>query len=207
MKSNKGFDRLSGTYDLMVKLVFGKTIRKAQITLIEKVVNKRKWLILGGGTGWVLEEIFKVHPNIEITYVEASQKMIDRTKKRDLKGHVDYVIGSADQLPPNRNYNVILTPFFWDMFSTTSALKIKATIEQKLENDAIWLLADFKNTDIWWQHMLMNIMYWFFRVTCNIEASKLPDFTKIFNKEKHMVSFHASFYKGMIASTVYRLNK
>ena len=100
-----------------------------------------------------------------------------------------------------------MTSFFWDMFSTRQAVKMKLSIDQKLKNDAVWLLADFKNTDIWWQRTLMKIMYWFFRNTCQIEASKLPDFGQIFKKGKHSIKFRDIYYHGMIESTIYTTTK
>ncbi len=204
MKSHKGFDRLSRFYDLVVRLVFGQAIWQAQVALIREVNNKKHWLILGGGTGWILEDIFEAHPNARVTYVEASQKMIDQAKKRKLKGSVNYILGSLDQLPKGENYDVVMTAFFWDMFSTDESLKMKASIGQHLKNDVIWLLADFKNTDIWRQRVLLKVMYGFFRVTCRIEASVLPDFDKIFEKGKYEVLFCETFYHGMIQSAIYK---
>ena len=203
MKSHKGFDRLSIIYDSLVKVVFGRAIRNSQIALIEKVGKNNNWLILGGGTGWVLEEIFKLHPNAKITYVEVSNVMIDKTKQRNTRGEVDYILGSLDQIPSEKNFDVVMTAFFWDMFSTNEAVRMKQSIEVKMKNDAIWLLADFKNTDIWWQKILMKIMYWFFRTTCHIKASELPDFEKIYHIEKQSVKFRDTFCRGMIESTVY----
>jgi len=207
MKSHGGFDSLVGIYDWMVGLVFGSAIRRAQIALIEQVSDNKEWLIIGGGTGWILEEIFKVHQNASITYVEASQKMIDRAKKRDIRGKVNYILGSIDQFPEQAQYDVVLTAFFWDMFQTSQALRMKSLINQKVKKDAIWLLADFKNTDIWWQKILMKAMYGFFRTICRIEASELPDFSQIFNKDEHTIDFQDTFYHGMIESTVYNYKK
>ena len=204
MKSHKGFDKLSSIYDLLVKIVFGSAIRKAQIILIEKIQDRKDWLVLGGGTGWILEEILKAHPHATVTYVEVSKKMINKTKKRGVKGNINYVLGTIDQLPREKNYDIVITMFFWDMFSTNEALKMKEMINRHLNNHAIWLLADFKNTDIWWQRILMEIMYWFFRVTCHINAYELPDFDLIFKKEKYTMLFQQTFYHGMIESTIYK---
>lgn len=203
MKTHKGFDRLSVIYDLLVKIVYGRAIRNAQIALIEQVENKHEWLILGGGTGWILDEIFRIHPDVKITYLEVSQKMINKAKRRKPQGQVNYVLGSIDQLQLEKNYDIVMTAFFWDMFSTNEAMRMKSSIDQKLKKEAIWLLTDFKNTDIWWQRILMKMMYLFFRSTCHIEASELPDFDQIFNKDQHTVQSINTFYNGMIESTVY----
>ena len=207
VKSHQGFDRLSGCYDFLTKLVFGKAMRKAQIAFIEKIGDGKHWLILGGGTGWILEEIFSLHPNTRITYVEASQKMINKAKKRILKGDVQYILGTIEQLPTNQSYDGVTTSFFWDMFSTSRALKMKALIDQQLKNKAIWLLTDFKNSNIWWQRGLLKGMYCFFRATCHIEAFELPDFDQIFNRKKHTILYQDTFYHEMIRSTLYEQKK
>jgi ubiquinone/menaquinone biosynthesis C-methylase UbiE len=207
MKTHTGFDRLSLFYDLLVKLVFGRTIRESQICLIEEVGDRENWLVLGGGTGWVLEEIFKVHPQAKITYIEVSQNMINQAHKRRATGRVDYILGSIDEIPSGRKYDVVVTAFFWDMFHANRAMKMKQEIDLKLKNDAFWLCADFKNTDIWWQKILMRVMYWFFKVTCRIEASELPEFSQIFDKGKHEVLFQKTFHHGMIESTLYKRSR
>ena len=113
-------------------------------------------------------------------------------------------MGSIDQIPSDQKYDVVITAFFWDMFDTSTSVKMKESLDLKVKNDALWLLADFKNTDIWWQQILMKVMFWFFGLTCRIEASELPDFSQIFDEQKHNVLFQKNFYHGMIESTLYK---
>jgi ubiquinone/menaquinone biosynthesis C-methylase UbiE len=207
MTSHKGFDSLVGIYDVLVRIVFGSAIRRAQICLIKQMPENREWLILGGGTGWILDEIFLVHENAAITYVEASQKMINRAKKRGNSGKVTYILGTIDQLPKEATYDIVMTAFFWDMFQTRTAMHMKDMINQKVKKHAVWLLTDFKNSDIWWQKILLNIMYRFFRMICKIEASKLPDFDQVYLENEHTLSFQSTFYHGMIESTIYKSKK
>jgi ubiquinone/menaquinone biosynthesis C-methylase UbiE len=204
MKSHKGFDRLSWIYDFLVKIIFGSSIRDAQINLIQNVQTKKGWLIIGGGTGWILEDIFKYHPEAQVTYLEASQGMIDKAKSRKIDSNVNYILGSVDQIPSDHQFDIVVTNFFWDMFLTQSAIDIKNKIDEHLNIHAQWLVVDFKNADIWWQRALMKIMYWFFRITCGIEARSLPDFEELFVNEKKNQVYRATFYQGMIESHIYQ---
>jgi len=202
MTSHKGFDRLAWMYDFLVRIVFGQSIRKAQVELVRHAQKERHWLVIGGGTGWILDEILKHDPIANITYLEASQKMIDRAKNRSGAGDVHFVLGSVDQIPDDQSYDLIVTNFFWDMFATDKAILLKSKIELRLKNEAQWLVADFKNTDIWWQRALIKLMYWFFRATCNIEAKQLPDFDRLFTNENEI--YKSNFHHGMIESVIYQ---
>ncbi len=58
MKSTmNGFNRIAGVYDFLAKLVFGKHIRRSQEHFLKMVIQQNKVLVLGGGSGWILESI------------------------------------------------------------------------------------------------------------------------------------------------------
>ncbi|MEZ4686196.1 MAG: hypothetical protein R3B47_09055 [Bacteroidia bacterium] len=51
------FNRLAPVYDFLASLVFGNRIRQAQRWLLDFIPEGSSILILGGGTGWILEEL------------------------------------------------------------------------------------------------------------------------------------------------------
>ncbi|NJM24788.1 MAG: hypothetical protein HC859_03975 [Bacteroidia bacterium] len=72
-----GFDILAPHYDWMAALVYGSSIRKAQLCFAGHIPDGASVLILGGGTGWYLRALMKRRPTCKVHYVEASKKMID----------------------------------------------------------------------------------------------------------------------------------
>src|SRR6187402_1340927 len=76
-----GFDRLAPVYDKLAGLVFGKAIVDAQLVFLDRVRAGDRILILGGGTGWLLEKLLRKQPVCEVWYVESSSRMIELTRQ------------------------------------------------------------------------------------------------------------------------------
>ncbi|MDB5086371.1 MAG: hypothetical protein JWR09_365, partial [Mucilaginibacter sp.] len=66
-------------------MVYGRALINAQVFLLQYVPVGVDVLIAGGGTGWVLEELAKIHPSgLQITYVEIAADMMALSKKRNI---------------------------------------------------------------------------------------------------------------------------
>ena len=71
MASN--YDNSAAFYDQLSQMVFGKALIRAQLYLLQQVPPNSTVLIVGGGTGWILEELSNIHySGLAITYVEIS---------------------------------------------------------------------------------------------------------------------------------------
>ena len=72
-------------YDFLTGLVFGRTLFRAQVYLLNNIRPGNKILIAGGGTGKILEAITSIYKTgLKITYVDVSEKMIVASKKRNI---------------------------------------------------------------------------------------------------------------------------
>lgn len=173
MKSND-FDRLAFVYDRLAKLFFGKSIIESQTYFLNKIPDNSKVLILGGGTGWILTEISKTKNELDICYIEASEKMIARAKEKSRSNRRVYFIhGTENDIPSGEHFDVVITNFYLDLFSDDSLKIILEKIKKSTMIRTQWIVTDFVN-NTWWQNFLLKLMYIFFQVTCNIEARRLP---------------------------------
>ena len=204
-KAYQGFDRLAPFYDGLVRLVFGKAMYLAQTHFLSDINEKSKILILGGGTGWILKPLAQKTSGSEVTYIDAAQKMIAFARKQQPKDmHVTYITGTEEGIPVGASYDVIITNFYLDVFPEE---RIDTTVKQiagHLKDDGIWIWTDFQDHGPLWQRLLIKIMYWFFRVTCRLEANALADFETAFShngftEEKAMQYFH-----GMIKTAIHQ---
>lgn len=195
----RGFDFLAPVYDKLAQFIFGNAIKNATTAHLDRIEDGDKVLILGGGTGWILEKLPQM--NIEVAYVELSQKMLLKAKSRKINYKVSFIYGSYTDVP-DEVYDIIITPFFLDLFTTGHSEKIVSLLRNKLRKSGFWINVDFTLTSILWQKAMIYIMYRFFRFCCNIEATRLPDYKRIFKKFNKKAEQH--FYHGMLISTVYR---
>ncbi|MEO6980287.1 MAG: class I SAM-dependent methyltransferase [Mucilaginibacter sp.] len=193
-------------YDRLSRLVYGRALINAQVYLLQFVPANSAVLIVGGGTGWILEELTKIHPSgLQITYVEIAADMMIRSKQRDNGlNEVVFVNDAVENVVISQGFDVIITPFLFDNFTEATAQKVFDHIHQLLKPGAAWLNADFQLTGKWWQSVLLKSMFLFFRVLCKIEASQLPDVEQLFNARGYRAVERRSFYGDFIISTAYK---
>ena len=115
----QGFDRVAGFYDRMMRAVFGKSIVRAQTYFLPLIAPKaKKILIIGGGTGWIIQEVLKVNPTVQIYFIEISPKMIQQAQKKistKNKTQVKFIQGDENKIKAYAPYDVIISNFFLDL--------------------------------------------------------------------------------------------
>jgi tRNA (cmo5U34)-methyltransferase len=205
-KTLNDFDSVAKIYDVLNKFVFGKRMVDAQTFFLPEVPKHAKVLILGGGTGWLLRELVKRNATCEIWYIEASSTMLELSKKvtDNAKQRIHYIHGTQSSIPENISYDIVITNFFLDLFSERSCEEVIKKIGASLHPPCRWIVTEFENT-YWWHRLLLKIMYLFFRVTSNVEASKLPDWKVLIYKQNLVESKSALFYGAFIKSTLFSI--
>jgi ubiquinone/menaquinone biosynthesis C-methylase UbiE len=203
------YDQIAGSYDMLSRLVFRKSIVHAQQVLLRLLNAPCRLLIVGGGTGWILEELAKIHPKgFVITYVEISGKMIALAKKRDFKqNQVSFIHTPIEDFESQEKFDAVLTPFLFDNFGTEKAEHVFSKLDQFLMEGGKWLFVDFyidKKINGIWQKILLKSMYWFFKIVCHVEASKLPEMESLFSQSGYVVIDKSYHFQGFIQSVAYR---
>ncbi|MFI5158993.1 MAG: class I SAM-dependent methyltransferase, partial [Sphingobacteriales bacterium] len=161
-------------YDSLATLVYGKALVNAQVYLLKHIPSNSKVLIVGGGTGWILEELARVYSSgLQITYVEIAPNMMAQSKKRNVgNNQVTFINDAIENVNLSADYNIALTPFLLDNFTEEGLNKIFSSIAVLLKPNALWLNTSFQLTGKWWQQIMLQSMFILFKVICNIEASK-----------------------------------
>ena len=203
----RNYDPIAGFYDGLAKLVYGKTLINAQLYLLSKIPAASHILIAGGGTGWVLEELARIHPSgLKIDFIDASPKMIALAKKRNAGSNtVKFITQRIQDMQFGMDkYDVVFTPFLFDNFTDQTLKSVFATINQQLGEGGIWLYCDFQDTGMGWQKLMLRVMYVFFRVCCGIEASRLPDAATLFSRYRFRKLEQRTYRKNFIIATLYK---
>jgi ubiquinone/menaquinone biosynthesis C-methylase UbiE len=203
------YDRIARTYDRLSRLIFGKSIVRAQQALLPHIKPGSRVLVVGGGTGWILEEMAGIHPSgLTIDYVEISANMLELARKRHFRhNRVTFVHASIEDYPAPEQYDVIMTPFLFDNFSPVRAQAVFQKLNDSLKNGALWLFTDFhidKNLNRIWQKALLRSMYIFFRNISQVEADQLPDMQSLFRAENFQVVSETFHFGRFIHSVAYR---
>ncbi len=201
------YDPVAPFYDILARAVFGNAIHKAQKFLLPVIPPESKILIVGGGTGRILEEICKLHCNgLSITYVEISAKMIARAKRRKKgRNNLSFINEAIQNFQLQGLYDVIITPFLLDNFSAETLRKVFRQLDNHLNKGGHWLFADFhvRNNKAS-QRFLLKLMYLFFNSLCGLETLALHDPHPLFRQYGYVPAMEKTFYRDFIRSVVYR---
>ena len=193
-------------YDQLSRCIFGQRQVQAQVVLLPLIPPGARILIAGGGTGWILEEITKVHRGgLHITYIDNSRAMIARAKNRETGGnHVSFLHDSVENFSDTQAYDVIITPFLLDNFSDEPAQRIWSILNSHLSPGGIWLHTDFCNPSYTPHKLLLRMMYAFFRITARINATHLPGVEQLFSGNGYTIVEAHRYMKDFIGSTAFR---
>lgn len=206
---HNNYDPIAPYYDVLSRLVYFRAQLKAQTDQLPLIPANSRILIAGGGTGWILEEIAKIHPSgLQITYVEISEKMLRLSKKRDVKANtVTYIHAAAEDLAISTAYDIIITAFLFDNFSKDKISFVFDQFHTALKKQGLWLFSDFyynEATGRRWQKYLLHLMYFFFRRISNVEASALISTEHSFAAQSYRPLKTAYYYAGFIKAVVYQ---
>lgn len=200
------YDNTARFYDPLSRLVFGRAQVNAQIYLLQLIKAQSRVLIVGGGTGWILEEISELHPTgLTIAYVEVSGPMMDLSKKRNCGNNtVEFIQQPIEEVNLVQPFDVVITSFLFDNFTQASSEKLIVQIDRLLIPGSIWLFTDFQLTGKWWQRPFLKAMYLFFSAVGRMETSVLPDPASCFNLLGYNKIAEKEFFGNFIISTAYQ---
>lgn len=203
------YDPIARYYDLLSRMFFGRSEILAQVGLLGYVRAGSRMLIVGGGTGWILEEIAVRYPaGLRITYVESSGEMMRRAKRRRVGASVvSFVKLPVEEFVTDEGFDCILTGFVFDNFSDQLADRVMRRLCPMLASDGCWLFADFyyrRGEGRFWQGLMLGTMYFSARLICRVDARELPDMDGLFARSG-LEPVHVSwYYKGFIKAVAYR---
>ncbi|GAA5031907.1 hypothetical protein GCM10011506_24870 [Marivirga lumbricoides] len=194
------FDRVAGYYDALKKLVFQGTLDKASHYFISQIPKNSSVLIVGGGSGKLLNYLHESH---QVVYLEASEKMTLLAKSRNFKAEVNFITTTIESFESSDLFDVVITPFVLDCFPEEQLDKVFYKLFKLLKKDGLWLHADFYPQN-YLQRKLTSLMYLFFRVNAKIEGKKAPDFGRYFQYSTFVEEKKGLFLNAMVHSYIYR---
>jgi ubiquinone/menaquinone biosynthesis C-methylase UbiE len=200
--SSRGYDWLAPYYDDIVGLVYGKEIFDAQIHFFHQIPPHANVLIIGGGTGWILPELFRLKPELKVCYIESSDQMIRLAEKKLQKGTVEFIHGTENDIEKESFFDVIITNFYLDGFSKKILPTKIMQMLQSLAPDGQWIITDFVETGKWKHSFLLWLMHTFLRYIVHHPNRKLVDWQTAYKNAGLRVIEEKTFYQGFIKTLI-----
>ena len=206
--SSNNFDGVAWCYDWLASCIFGNAIKKAQISHLHNIEGQKSVLILGGGTGYILETLLEINPGLEITYLEKSKRMITKSMDRvhpERQNKLVFANEELEEWKSDQTYDIVICPFFLDVFNEENLTSnIIPKIRNLLKPGGNLLVSDFQHSEKrFWHQPLMTFMHLFFRITCRLESQQLSDIRHHLNAAGFNEKTKMIFFSGMIFSSSY----
>lgn len=189
-------------YDTLARVVFGYRLELAQQYFLDEIKANARVLIVGGGSGKVLEWLPE-NLALNIDYVELSDGMISRAMKRKWNGN-DVSFTAHDIFQVKGSYDMIITNFFLDCFEEDKLNDVLAHLNPMLKEDGSWLVTDFSLPTNARQRMLLWMMHSFFRLMVRLESRKLEDIKGCLARAGLKIRKEELFSKQLIFSAMYK---
>ena len=177
------FGPVAWFYDALAGLIFGGALRRAQRATLAAGLPPGpapRILVLGGGAGWVLSEIWRQRPQAQVVYLEVSAAMLARTRARlrrypaPFGAAVELRQGTEASLRPGEQFDAIVTFFVLDCFAADALPGALARLHAARHPGAAWLVTDFRPAQRGWRRGLLGLMYWFFGLTVGLRVRRMP---------------------------------
>ncbi|QKZ13388.1 class I SAM-dependent methyltransferase [Spirosoma sp. KUDC1026] len=208
------FDGVAPLYDALSFLVFGRQLEQAQTAFLQpnarlSIPKGASVLVVGGGTGKILQPLLQNCQPDRVVYLDKSARMLARASQRmaetPLTGTVEFRLGDETALRSSERFDVLITPYLLDLFTeTTLATQLLPKLGSVLAEGGYWLVTDFVRTGIWWHEALIWSMIRFFRFTAGIETRQLADWQKLMPAAGLRLKAFQSRMDGLISAELYR---
>lgn len=200
------YNKTAWFYDALSRIVFGNALKRAQAHFLNHIPANTWVLIIGGGTGKILEDITAVHPaGLRICYAEIAANMISLSRKRYTGNNtVEFMNIAAEDIDMPGRFDVLITGFVLDNYTQQQLPQLVTHLKKQLKPGGLWLNTDFQLTGKWWQKLLMKTMYRFFKLFADIKPSALPDIEGDIESGGLSLKAKKSFYGDFIGAQVWK---
>lgn len=187
LAARAGFDLLAPVYPAMESLLAGPRLQRCRTAWIGELAGARRLLIAGVGHGPALAPVLRRHPQLRVTCVDASARMLAVARRRAARagldlGRIEFVQARLpDWQPPVGAYDAIATHFFLDCFTPRQLSAIVSALARAAAPGARWIVSDFtvpaRGPARWRALVVHRLMYLFFRFTTRLPAQRVtpPD--------------------------------
>ena len=206
MNRNNSFDAVASIYDLLVRLIFGSELRRAQECFLDELKHANRILIIGGGTGRIIHSIRSRNPKAKIDYVDASFEMIRRARSKVKSSKVTFYHVYWESFELQDLYDAVLCFFFLDVYSDDELMGAMSRVDQSLKSDGVLFFCDFhtgKKQSFLFKTLIKG-MYLFFRLVGALSVKKLPVFDEALKKAGFELISSKRFFYGMVLSAIYK---
>ena len=200
-RKGSDFNLVAPIYDRLASIVFGKRWKCVQRFPAADLNNRQNIMILGGGSGAILESLDAA----DVIYVELSGQMIVKAQERNTKSTINWINMDFLNWQTEQQFDAVYCPFFLDVFPEDELSLVIKRIKSCMTSDARLHVLDFQRGN-WFQRVLTELMVLFFRIFSGLKAKRLLNIHSILEQNGFTIEKEELYYGRWIFYRVFKLS-
>ena len=208
------FDVLAPHYDWMEAILAGRKLERCRNAWLGHLPTVRNVLLVGEGHGKFLAEMLRRNPEAEITCVDASERMLEVSRRRLERlqltpGRVTFVCSDVLKVElPASVFDLVATNFFLDCLTAEQLDVATRKLSESLKPGGHWLVADFQIPAAGWERWRARgihwLMYRFFRAVTRLPAGEIHPPAPFLRRSGMRCEERREFDWGLLYSELWR---
>ena len=196
------FDSLAPHYRWLERVLAGGALQEARLAHLAKLDQADNILLIGEGPGRFLGPLRMRRPDVPITVIDASVKMLEAARAKG-SGPTTFTRLNLPQEPlPLAQWDAIVTHCFLDCFAPDTLSAVIDRISSAAKPEARWLITDFTLPESGWRRtrarMAHALMYRTFRAATQLEARHWTDPASDLHRVGFQLAQRESFNHGLV---------
>jgi ubiquinone/menaquinone biosynthesis C-methylase UbiE len=208
-------DPLARSYRWLEYMRYGKALERCRATMLPYLAHARKVLVIGDGDGRFLTAFLLHNRTATVDSIDVSRRMLEIAHHRMTAAcsqnstRVTLQHGDIRTTPqPGHSYDLVVTHFFFDVFSTAELKDIVDRVSRWTTPDALWLISEFDLPPSGWHRVKarfwLRAMYSFFRVAASLRNQQLPCWRPLLREAGFVPQRQARYQNGFIVSELWQ---
>jgi ubiquinone/menaquinone biosynthesis C-methylase UbiE len=201
------FDRIARPYRWLEYLSFGPMLERCRFCRIPQLGGARRALVLGDGDGRFLQRLLARNPQVHVDAVDQSTVMLRLLQSRVAAvGAGERVrVHQSDALAfaPDGSYDLVVTHFFLDCFTTEEVQALTENIGPHLAPGALWVVSEFaipRGLAALPARSIVAALYGAFRLITGLRVDILPDYSSALVRAGFVLEERKTFLAGLLVS-------
>jgi SAM-dependent methyltransferase len=210
--SAPNFNHLAGIYRWLEYLAFGPFLWRCRIHFLPELAHCRRALILGDGDGRFTARLLRENPNLEVTAVDGSPRMIQSLQRASARRAARLTTEVADlriwKPADLAEYDLVVTHFFLDCLASREVRDLAARLTPAIAPNALWLVSEFAIPPTVFGRTVAAPLVWLlyraFRLIANLRQRSLPDHGVALAECGWSLQLEDTHLKGLLLSQLWR---
>jgi ubiquinone/menaquinone biosynthesis C-methylase UbiE len=209
------FDRLARSYRWLEYLSFGPWLGRCRNAQLVHLLGARHALLLGDGDGRFLARLLEANPDLTADVVDSSRSMLTILERRVRRsgpqalGRICLHHADALEWNPTGRYDLIVSHFFLDCFSTQQLDRLFDTVLPHALPKAQWVISEFaipRNAfAAFLARRIIRFLYRAFAWTTGLPVRALPNYATALLRRGLVLSHERRYLAGLLCAQVWRL--